>query len=1220
MPHTTLLRYAKGQKEALRMEFRVLGPLEVHERGRPLELRSRKQRALLAILLLHANEWLSADALIEALWGEDSPHTAQFALHNYVAQLRRALGHELIVSHAGGYALEIAPEQLDLRRFERLLEDSRACEGRDRLERLQEALALWRGPALADLVYESFAAEEARRLEELRTDALEELVDAELALGEGPELVERLEALVAEHPYRERLRGQLMLALYRGGRQAEALECYRQTRKTLVEELGIEPGSALREFEQAILRHDPSLEPPAAKKLPPLAERRKIVTVLFAELRFAETLDPEVRHQASLGALSRMRTVLESHGAAIEQRESEELLAVFGLPQAHEDDAPRAARAALELQAELDGVELRLALESGEVLAGADEAGHGFVTGAVVPAARHLLERARAGDVLVGPLALALLGEGAVVHPGAGTGARLLRLAEPVQVDAPLAGRRDELAALHTAFSEVAGAGQTRLFVLLGEAGVGKTRLAAELTSELEGQATVVQGRCLSYGQALSYWPLVEILRLLGQPAQDALKLLLSGGATSPGQLAWSVRQALAKAASARPLLVLFEDLHWAEPALLDLLEAVSRPPDEAPALLLCLARPELLEQHPDWVEKESLLLAPLPRVDAEALLDALPEGPEPKKRETILARGGGNPLFLEELSAFLAEDGGDGELPPRLQVLLQARLEQLPEPQRLMLATAALEGTVFYRGALQALIPDELAGGLAALTKTALIRPVPAELEGEECYRFRHDLIREAAYSTLPKSERARLHASFADWLAGHAGDRSELEDIVAYHLEQGALTERELWAADPALEARAAEALTAAAGRASRRPDIRAAIDFWRRALALLDERDPRASVLELELALAISSSVGAFEEAMRLLERAEQRATDPAIAAAVRVARLAAGFYHDPEHVSGALRCECEEAIPLFEQRGDHLWLARAWFALALANWFELRIEATSKAFEESAVQAGLAGDHVAEMLTLDELSFFRAATTTSYAAEVREGEQLVARFPGEPFLVHCLGAMRSLEAFDRGRFPEGRSLARQALDGYRQAGYSVIAAAIDGQVAALELFGGHIAEAERIALAGIRELEEQGEHTYIAHHQVVLAQVRIEQGRYREALELSTGLPGHYARILGAAGRARAHLGLGELDQAEAAAGEAVALAEETDSLAHQAEAQCALAEVLAAGGRFPEALAAAEEAARLWRSLDRELRGAYAAGLIAKIERELTVSDVPAASL
>ncbi len=252
------------------MEFRVLGPLEVRRDGRSIELHGSKRRVVLAIFVLHANEVVRTDRLVDELWGEDPPANASAALHNHVSRLRKDLGADVLVTKPWGYVLRTNPEGIDLRRFERLVAEAKPLAARDRTAKLLEALALWRGPALADLAREPALAIEIARLEELRLSALEHRLDADLELGGHEELVGELEALVAEHPLRERLRGQLILALYRSGRQSEALETYRETRRVLVEELGIEPSPELRELERAILRQDPSLSsaPPPHEPVP----------------------------------------------------------------------------------------------------------------------------------------------------------------------------------------------------------------------------------------------------------------------------------------------------------------------------------------------------------------------------------------------------------------------------------------------------------------------------------------------------------------------------------------------------------------------------------------------------------------------------------------------------------------------------------------------------------------------------------------------------------------------------------------------------------------------------------------------------------------------------------------------------------------------------------------------------------------------------------------
>src|SRR5215204_1181370 len=280
------------------MEFRILGPLEVWDEGSELSLGGRKPRALLAVLLLHPNEVVPADRLIDELWGEDSPERAA-ALRVNVSRLRKALSQDVLATRSPGYVIRVEPEELDLHRFERLVDEGRGLLARglpaDASERLREALSLWRGPALADFAYESFAQTAIARLEEIRLAAVELRIEADLALGRHAELVGELEALVAEHPLRERLRRCLMTALYRSGRQAEALDAYQDARRALVDELGIDPSPALQELERAILRHDPSLE----VGVPAPAEERSILVAITHEARVEGLLaaaEPLVRN------------------------------------------------------------------------------------------------------------------------------------------------------------------------------------------------------------------------------------------------------------------------------------------------------------------------------------------------------------------------------------------------------------------------------------------------------------------------------------------------------------------------------------------------------------------------------------------------------------------------------------------------------------------------------------------------------------------------------------------------------------------------------------------------------------------------------------------------------------------------------------------------------------------------------------------------------------
>jgi class 3 adenylate cyclase len=401
------------------LEFRILGPLEVRDGDRPIQLGGRNRRALVAILALHANELVSTERLIDDLYGETPPKTATQSLHNAVSQLRRLLGREVVETHPAGYVLRVEPDALDLTRFESLVTRAREKTGRERAELLREALALWRGDPLADFADEQFAQTEIRRLEEARLAAVEERIDADLALARHADVVGELEALVAHNPLRERLRRQLMLALYRSGRQADSLAAYQDARRTLVDELGLEPSEELQELERAILRQDAALRvaPPEPPPAPHAPGRRKTVTVLFCDLvestALGEQLDPEVLH----GVLSRyfeaMLAVLERHGGTVEKFIGDAIAAVFGVPVVHEDDALRAVRAAVEMRAALEtlnedlerelGVRLRAhtGVNTGEVFTGASATGS-LAAGDPGNVAARLQEAARAGEIVIG--------------------------------------------------------------------------------------------------------------------------------------------------------------------------------------------------------------------------------------------------------------------------------------------------------------------------------------------------------------------------------------------------------------------------------------------------------------------------------------------------------------------------------------------------------------------------------------------------------------------------------------------------------------------------------------------------------------------------------------------------------------------------------------------------------------------------------------------------
>jgi DNA-binding SARP family transcriptional activator len=530
--------------------------LELAADGMPVAVGGVRQRAVLALLVLHANQLVPAERLLVELWGEDAPPTAANALQAAVSRLRRALPADRLITRTVGYLFRAAPDEIDVERFERLLAGGHEAlvsgGAAEAAETLRQALSLWRGPALADFRFDPFAQAEIARLEELRLVCTEERIEADLALGAAAELVGELHRLTVQQPLRERLREQLMLALYRSGRQADALAVYRDLRDLFADELGLEPAPALRELESAILRQDPTLRAAASPPVTAPAPVRKPVTVLCVELRLtaatAAELDPEALDVVLGGALAVLGSTLERHGGKLAAVAGERVLGVFGVPILHEDDALRAAQAALAVRGALDveaatlvgerGLRLtmRCGLATGEALVGGPEA-PGFA-GDAIGRAVELAASAAAGEILVSDATLQLAA-GALQVEQAGPGRLRLQAAQPgarplaVRLDGPLVGRDAERGLLGEAFLRAVRERAPVLATLLGEAGIGKTRLARELAAQVAGEATVLTGSCLPYGEGITFWPLRELVRQAGagEGTREELEALLAGEA-----------------------------------------------------------------------------------------------------------------------------------------------------------------------------------------------------------------------------------------------------------------------------------------------------------------------------------------------------------------------------------------------------------------------------------------------------------------------------------------------------------------------------------------------------------------------------------------------------------------------------------------------------------------------------------------------------------------
>jgi DNA-binding SARP family transcriptional activator len=859
------------------MEFLVLGPLEVHHRGRLVPVRGRRQRALLARLVLNLGESVPDERLLEDLWGEAQPASGGAALRVRVSQLRKALAADspdaAIVTRGSGYALEADREQVDAYRFERLLGEARRAlrEGRaaEALTALTEGLSLWRGPALADLAYEQFAQPDVARLGALRLDALEERIDAGLALGRHAELVGELEALVAAEPLRERVRAQLMLALYRSGRQADALAAYRDARRALTHDLGIEPGGPLRELERALLRHDPALQSTPAGLRPPITapgEERKLATVLVADVGE----EPDERLYEGMASL------VEEAGGTVATFPGEPLAATFGAPVAQEDHAERALRVALAIRARVDdlsggALSLRIGVETGEVVVGSpgSAAQHG-----ATDAAACLCRAAGAGSVLVGERTAAAARHAFELGPAVQSQDAALRcrpllraLGAPDRVGAPrspFVGRRRELDLLFATYRRAAREERPQLATVLGDAGVGKTRLARELWESL-GQEVPPPlrraGRCVPYRGGTAYLPLAEVLReQLGLHETDSAEavrarlgdrevLAMTLGIDAAGALSpLTAREALhsgwvsflAEVARSRPLALLVEDLHWAHDGLLDLLERALDEVD-APLAVVATGRPELLERRPSWGRRgdaETAWLEPLPPADASAMLDSLAADLAPEIRETLLERAEGNPFFLEELLAEVVERGPDqpgGTIPDSVQAVLAARIDLLPPLEKAAVQAASVIGRSFSASPLREML-DGAEPALGVLETRDFVRPAPASASvGERELAFKHALTREVAYGSLAGEQRARLHGRFAAWLERAGGGRDEDAAELAHHYAE---------AAPSGTSEQAGKWLRRAGELATARYELHDAVALFQRALEL--EPDPQARVV--------------------------------------------------------------------------------------------------------------------------------------------------------------------------------------------------------------------------------------------------------------------------------------------------------------------------------------------------------------------------------------
>ena len=876
-------------------------------------------------------------------------------------------------------------------------------------------------------------------------------------------------------------------------------------------------------------------------------------------------------------------------------------MAVFGVPVVHEDDALRAVRAAVEMRDALPelGLQGRIGVMTGEVVTGTEER---LATGDAVNVAARLEQAAQPGEVLIGAAdarARPRRGRGragrAARAEGQGrAGSRLPAPARARRAGAAARGAVRRTRARARAPPEAGSAcrpsERCELVTVVGDAGVGKSRLAAELLASIE--ATVVRGRCLPYGEGITYWPVVEVLKQLDvlppdEAAAAAIRSLLgeSEAATSAEEIAWAFRKTLEQAAAERPLVVVFDDIQWGEETFLDLIEHVALLSSGASILLLCMARPELTERRPAW--PVTLRLEPLGDEDVEELI---PERDRRRRCATKIARAaGGNPLFIEEMLAMAGEADGEVVVPPTLQALLAARLDQLEPAERSVLERGAIEGEIFHRGAVQALAPEEtqVTPHLAALVRKELIRPDRPQLAGEDGFRFRHLLIRDAAYDALPKATRAELHERFASWLEQHGTELVELDEILGYHLEQACRYRAELGLPDDgSLAAAARRRLTAARrSRARRPPGLRRRREparARRRARARRPSRPRPRDRARRRPALG--------RQERRALRRADALA-ERAAAAGDRVGelcgRIMAGvsaLYLEPEGATEKLAALVEQALPVFEAAGDDLALYIAYSALGEVAKMRAQMDAALEAYERAFAHARQAGLTVRASGPLAASSLLRHDAGVGAARVARRERATRGAGPLPPCLPgRGAGDARSLRrgARDPRRGARGAGRARRGSRCSRTSSPSSPSGSSSwpaipppqpsseqkgagctrswGSRASCRRAAGNLAQ----ALYALDRLEEAD----------AWAGRAAELGASDDAL----------TQMLWRQVRAKVLARRGEHAEAERLAREAVAIGEETDMLDAQGDAYADLAEVLLLAGKPDEAAAALEQA-------------------------------------
>ena len=1034
-------------------------------------------------------------------------------------------------------------------------------------------------------------------------------------------------------------------------------------------------------------------------------ETRKTVTIVFSDLKATgaggEPLPPATLREVMASAFEEARQPLARHGGTIEKFIGDAVMAVFGLPVRHEDDALRAVRSAFEMRRGLTALaeslardrdvnlEFNIGVNTGEVVAGEASLGQRLVTGDAVNVAARLEQAATSQEVLIGhPTyvlvrdyveieeceALPLKGKAMPVRAYRLVGVKSARASQ--RPGAVMVGREEEMATLANAFNTVVNERVCRMVTLVGDAGVGKTRLTSEFLASIAEEARIVRGRCLPYGDGITFWPIVEAVRDAAEiletdhpeDAREKLDALIGDGevvdrvATTIGlleapfqvaELFWGVRRFFEILAAKQPVAVVFDDIQWAEPTFLELIGRLTASTEDAPVMLLCTSRRELLEKQPEWAtgaDDRRIVLLPLSDADAGKIIENLlgEAGLDAGVQAKVVTAAEGNPLFVEQLLSMLIDSGvlasfdgrwelvgnlAEFSIPPTIHALLAARLDQLADPERGTIDPASVIGLNFAQAALEALVEEDLRpevpAHLTALITKQLVRQ-PEPVEGEvTAYRFEHLMIRDAAYAGLLKRTRAQLHEAFVAWAdeANRETDRAtEFEEILGYHLEQAYRYRVELGPLDDEgirVGMDAAERLTSSGRRAVARGDMHAAAGLLERASKLLPQGDERRPRILIDLGLAhfeladYSASEAALEEA--IVDAAARQ--DLAQETTARLELLQRRYLTDPSKIEGPVEDQVLAAIPILEKAGDEDGLARASTFIANIRIMEAQWDAAARAIEQVIAHARNLGDRAREIRNGPLLAWFALLGQTPVDEAIRISEEMIKRSGGdrrsEAILSRTLAHLHAM----RGEFDLARDEYARARATLEELGWTFQAALTSLDSGPIEMLAGDPEAAEAELRRDYETLDKLGERNYISTVAAYLGEALFRQGRYQEAdtfvaFSAKVADPDDLStQILCRSVRAKLTVQEGRLDEALSLAHEAVDLTRRSDDPIYQADTLMDLAEVQSKAGQADEAMAAVSEAVSLYERKGNTV-AAIAARRLIKEQSRLSVSRRP----